>query len=329
MALLSLTFRYTSITENSVQNTPENSLGGYITTNSVYDAASITSSITQVDSIVPVTVLPVETAGLSLIDFEVIKYTSTDVPNFHLDGVTRGLVPNIGTTIGFPHGMKPQAESVRYLTVSNLFDPKFDNNYKQYRCIAIKNISSFAIDDVKVIVINDNDSDPRIDIGIEVPKHDYRTGRITSVSSGSLFINSGFAGLFADNYFANSLLRITSGTATGNLSLISSYDGATGTFVTEDDLGTIAINDNFEIDPAPSQRVLNQLVKPELDGFFFGFLEDGGSDEIAHDSVRENVGNFRPNDVFYLWVQRTIKKNVKSKSDTAAVILIQHLLAGS
>lgn len=322
---LSLTFNYTSITPNAIQNTPENSMGGYISTNNVYDVASITSSLDEVSEIIPVSVLPIEISGLSLIDIEVIKYSSVDTGNTRLTNVSRGVVPNISSK-GFPHS---DQETIRYLTVSNLFNPKFNNNYTQYRCIAIKNTSSMSVTGVKPIIINDNTSDTIIDVGIEVPLHDYRTGIITDALSGVMFVDSNLSGLFSDNFFNDSLIRITSGTSSGNYAIITSYDDATGTIVVDSDLGSIVSGNTFEIEPSPSQSVINQLTSPINNGRFFGFLNDGGAEELSYNNIRENTDNFNPNDIFYLWIKRSIEKNVRSGSDTAAVILIQYTHSGS
>jgi hypothetical protein len=315
---LSIDFRYTSITESAAQNTPENSLGGYTSTNNIYDSASLTDNLNETSTLVPVSSLPVLSTGLSVIDTEIVKYSSVDSSNYNLVNVSRGMVPNIQFK-GFPH---VKNEPVNYLTVANLFNPKFDTNYCQYRCLAIKNKTNMSVNGVKFIVINDNFSNTTIDAGIESPKHNYLTGIITDVSSGLMFSSSYFSGTYSDNYFSESLIRITSGTSSGNYAIISSYDDATGTFIVNEDLGTILAGNTFEIEASPSQTVINQFTKPLLNnGRFAGFISEGGSNEF------NNI--FSQNEIIYLWIKRTIKKNVRSGNDTAALILFQYNFSGS
>lgn len=314
-------YYYTSSTANSVQSTPENSLGGYPSTNGVYTATTTTAAMTTIQTDALVTALPTEVTGLAQIGIEIVNYTGASA--LELTGLSRGKVPN-STPIGLPHTFSAITENVFYLTIDNLFNPLFDNTYKQYRCIAIENPSSVEIENVEVVLIQDNDADVTIDIGIEVPSHDYRTGTVTSTTSNLIITNNAFAGLFADNYFAGSFLTVTAGGGIGETSVISSYTGATGTFVLEDALVGVAVASTFAIDAAPCQRILNQLTKPLANSRFFGFLSEGGSAELGYNGIREHGSQFLQNDVFYLWICRTLEQNVKAKANTAAVILLKY-----
>jgi len=326
---LILTYRYTTITPNGTQSSPENSLGGFLSSNNIYTATTATRRVSRTAEIIPVTTLSSATSGLAQLGFEVVNYTGTDTTNVQLLNVERGQVPN-ASPIGFPHGITPYNPTVRYLDVSSLFDPNFDNLHKQYRCIGIRNAFTEDAEYLTVILIQDNLSDIVIDLGIEVPAHDYRTGTITTATSNLIFIDSNLAGLFADNYFANSALTMTSGAASGTTVLISSFDGDTGTFVLASSPGTLAFTDSYEISPAPSQTVVNHLTAPSTaNGLFFGFLGNGGAANIGHGSIRENGEVFRPNDVFYLWIERTLPENVRSRANTASVILFSYTPPGS
>ena len=322
---LILSYRYTSSSANVSQSTPENSLGGYISTNNIYTTTAISDRVSQTATIVPVGAVPATTSGLAQIDTEIISYAGIDSTNSQLINVTRGVVP-----AAFPHGITPLAGEVRYLTVNRLFDPKFDSNYIQYRCIAIRNASTFAAENVTIYKVADRDSDVTIDLGIEVPFHDYRTGTITGTPTGLVIANSNFAGLFSDDYFTNSLLRLTSGTSSGNTAIINSYTDSTGTFVLASTLGSPVAGNAFEIEPAPSQTVANQLTGPALNSnLFFGFIDDGGSNLLSYNDIRENLNVFQVSDIFYLWIRRTLTKNVKSKSDTGFIALIGYQVAGT
>jgi len=326
MYAVPFSYRYTTASAYSSQGTPENSIGGFISTNTVYTATTISSSVSRLATTVPVVSVPSAASGLAQVDIEVVDYAAIDIANSQLSSVERGQVPKCS----FPHGVNPVEGAVRYLTVGNLFDPKFDSSHEQYRCISIKNLSSISVENVEVILINDVDSFVEIDIGIEVPFHDYRTSSISNVTSNLMFVDSSLAGTFANNYFDGSALRMTSGAASGSNSIISSYDGMTGTFVLTSAIASIAVGDTFEIEAAPSQIVINQLTKPTLNsGLFFGFLGEGGSNELAHGNMRESSNVFRSNDVFYLWIQRTLPRNMKSRSNTAAVILVSYVESGS
>ena len=325
---LILTFNYTNTTPNAIQSTPENSIGGYISSNSIYTSTTSPGRINKSTTTIPVVSLPSSTTGLAQVNIETVEYTGIDTTNSQLINVDRGKVPNANPD-GFPHGITPYSPTIRYLDVNGLFNPNFDRELIQYRCIGIKNSSSIEVENVSVILIEDNTSDVDTDIGIEVPFHDYRTGSITTATSNLIFIDSSLAGLYVDNYFADSALTITSGAAAGNTSVISSYDGLTGTFVLSTSPGTLAIGNDYEILPAPSQSVQNHLTAPSLNGYFFGFIGGGGSPSIGYQDVRENGAVFRQNDVFYLWIKRILPKNATSKSNTSSVILFRYLHSGS
>ena len=310
---LLLTYRYTTVTANSSQTTPENSLGGYTSTNNIYTQTTASGRVSRDASLITVASLPTVTSGLSQLELEVIKYAGTDTTNSQLTNITRGLVPNIGPSYGFPHGEIPRVPVVRYLDINNLFDPKFDRTYEQYRCITIRNDSSVVAENVKPILIEDSSSDIDIDIAIEVPSHDYHTGLITTATSTLILVDAAMAGLYSDNFFAGSLLRMTSGAAATNATPITSFDGTTGTFVLSSSPGAFVAGDLFEIEPAPSQQVVNGATAPINTSYFFGFLEDGGLSDLGYNNVRENGDLFRQYDHFYIWIKRTLAKNKKSK----------------
>ena len=320
---LTALFRFTSVTAKATQSTSENSLGGYMSTNNIYTTTTSTDRISKTASVVPVLNLPTATSGMVEVDLEVMNYTGIDTTNLQLINAERGIVPQSG----FPHGVTPEAAQVRYLSIDSLFNPKFDNSYEQYRCVAVYN-NDLDVEDVKIVLIQNASSNVRIDVGIEVPLHDFHIGTLTDVLSTVMIRDSGLVGLFVDNYFSRSVLNITSGAGVGGYSTISSYDSATGTFVLDNAIASMVAGNSYSIEPTPSQRTINQLTAPvSNDDYFFGFLGDGGSNELGYQNIRENGDVFRENDVFYIWIKRSFTRNVKSGSNTGSVILLNYLLS--
>ncbi len=318
--------RYTTSDPTSTQSTPSNSIGGYIATNEVFTRSQIGDFVSSTQTVIKTSenAASVLKKGLVQIGPEIASYTGIDTGDRQLIGVTRGLVP-----AAFPSSIDPFAEHIHYLDVAQLFDNRPTTGLEQYRCVAIRQTTDNTATDVKLVLIQDDTNDVQIDLGIEVPSFDRHTGTLaTSVIAGAKLLTStttggrGVVG-FASGFFEGGHLVI----GTTYEGIIDSYDdtGGTGEFIldTAFPTGGFSGGTSFRINPAPSQSISNDRVAPvENSARFLGFFGAGGSKDISFASLRENLGTMEQFDAFYLWIKRTLKKNVKASSDTAAIVIV-------
>ena len=316
-----LDFRYTSAVENAVQSTPENSIGGFQSTNSVFDSSTTADTVAVDAELVDVASASAATAMAGV---------GTGVLNVsRVSGLERLSI----TSTVIPSVQQPQdnGDKVWYLDPDRLFGNELDSgNRTQYRCIAIVNTSGETLEDVGIVSVTDNDSDCTVDFGIEAASHDYFVGTVSSAATELTFTDLNTAGLYPDDYFTGSLLRIVTGACAGQTAVIASFDGSEGTYVLRTSVGLTSAGDSYEIEPSPSQTVADGSTPPGImTGMFMGFIGDGGPSSLSSGTIRESGGTLRPNDLFYVWVKRTRAKNAKPKSDSAAMLVVKYRVIGS
>lgn len=329
--------KYTSQADPSAnQNTPSSSVGGYLAPNEINNSAQILNNTTNSQETISVSTLPSDSSGLVQIGPEVMSYTGRNIASNEITGVTRSTVPNYA----YASNTLPYAEYLHYIRVDDLFDNNPTTDLVQYRCVGLQQqgISSIVnATGVKVFLVQNQDSNVTIDIGIEVPKFDKHEGsflsEVTDESLNEFFSNSADVTDYPDGYFngAHIIIDYDSAQGLGPLHhVIDSYEYDSGTgnavFFLEDNLpdptpaGTL-----FRIMPAPSQTIVNEVTPPtENSGRFFGFFGEGGSNDLGFGSVREQGATTRNYDHFYIWIKRTFSRNQRASSDSAAVIIVQY-----
>jgi len=340
-----LLMKYTTTADPTViQSTPSASIGGYAAPNEITERAQVGSSISATALSLPIAPgdpLPSLNAGLVQIGSEIAQYTGVNTVNRELTGLTRAVVP----PFAYPAIMEPFPESVHYLKVSDLFNTTPTNDLIQYRCVAIQMTSDdgaleWVINNVSVFIIQNPNSDIKIDIGIEVPMFDRRTGTLaTGVSAGGNEITALTSGDsrftvtgFADGFFNGAHLIIDpSGTAEQHIVDSYEFNNTTGiaTFFLEDNTSAFTTNTNFRINPAPAQIIPDEINAPvQNSGRFTGFFGDGSPHTVTllqHVNIPGNTGNpMYEYDHFYLWIKRTLQKNKKNLDDSGATILITY-----
>lgn len=320
--------KYTTPNPSEEQDAPSESIGGYLSINDIfpfgYLAESISSSQTSI-SIDADSDLP-ESIGVASVGPEIFRYQSIDQDNNTLRQVVRGVAPFASFPAGF--NAYQVSEKVFYLHnndetgLNNLFNTIPASSLIQYRCICIVNeftADDFSIKDITLGVSQNTNADVQVDIGIEIPLFDSHTGTTDSGTTTSVIVDSQFseANGFETGYFDDAAIKILSGI--NEIVTVESFDD--GEFILSDTVTGLTSAKNYVIYPAPSQTVANDSVGPSLNsGRFYGFLEDGGSNEV---SLSEHGNIMQPYDCFYVWIKRTLTSNVKTSSDIGAVIMIR------
>jgi len=323
-------FRYTTSdpTDSTGQQTPRNSLGGYVAPNSIYNETTLTLPFDKNDTNITLDSLPTTASGLVQVGPEVIKYNSKNITNSQLTNLTRNISPNAS----FPAGTVPAKETVRFLDIDDLFEGDGTTDLVQYRCIAVihNNEENVYVDDVQIYLLQDPGSQVQVDVGIEVSAFDVHTGtlaaELTTTATTFTSISSDIIGEASGFFDGGHIVFDPAGSALS--AIIESFDvsGGIASFIIDRTLSsTLAAGASFRINPGPAQTTTNDTVAPlENDDLFFGFLGDESSNSIGFSDIRENVSRMYPNDAFYIWIKRTFPQNVGLSADTGAVLVVQY-----
>jgi hypothetical protein len=219
-----------------------------------------------------------------------------------------------------------------------LFNDVFDDSHKQYRCIAIKNDSSSSDPSMEInaynfevyLKQNSRSDDSSLKIALELPTSQYLSSTSTSWTTMTL-IDTSLIGVYDDNHFKEAYLKVLSGGGTGPGKIVSSFDSSTGTFAFYNSFYSIydyASNVSYEVLPSPAQRIKTGIVSPV----------DTGSDVSSFTSsseqapIRFSSGNISdptivdlsPNDVVYVWIERTIGKGVENFDNNDIVLNVKY-----
>ena len=316
--MATLKFYLTSLEPDLNQTIYSQSIGGYVSNSLVYPEATLLSSMGLYDTNLSLLTPP---SG-SWSEWQGIEYININnelmkVPSF-VDGsiiVSQRAFNNI-------HNVHLVGDIARAASSRELLNDVFNDDHKQYRCIAIRNVSTNSTDpsneqiafDLEVYIKqNSRNINSDIRIALEQPSSEYISGASTSWSVSSV-VDSSLIGVFKDNYFKEAFLKITNGGASGQGKIIASFDRETGAFgffnTFSEDLD-FNIAPTYEVLPSPAQRVKTGTISPVVSTptvtqFFrpdeftpLTFFEQG--------SVF-NVSNLFPNDVMYVWIERTVEK---------------------
>lgn len=327
--MIDLEMRFTTTTANASQSDPNTSLGGYRSTNTIFSQYALDSDVAIDDVSLDVqSAFTTHTPGLVSGGPEIFSFDTDPGGGTTLSTLTRGLFPSgQATPMISDSSLTPdQIENIHILPVDGLFSTGITTSLVQYRCVSIIcTDSTYAAINTSVILMQDPNANVQIDVGIEVPKYDIIPGT-NSVEEEEVANNylkdAAFVDQFEQDYFKDGIVNVTGhGTNT-----IFSYDPTDGSFILTDEFDDdIEDGTAFTIHPAPCQTVANETVAPSGNSdLFFGFLGDGGSPELGYGDIRARGGRMIENDVFYLWIKRTLTPNVKSSSDTGVIISVKH-----
>ena len=327
-----LNMKYTTADPTTNQNTPSNSIGQYIALNDVAPSSPIRESISSTQTTIPIDTaeaLPTK-IGLGSVGPEIFQYSVIDTTNHQLSTVVRGIAPN-----AFPAGFDSfrQAENVDYLhkdatnDLHLLFDTRPASSLEQFRCVAIANVDSndnFNITDAVVGIAQNPDAKSQVVIGVELPRWDSVTGTAVDATN-----NTGSALLVTtvvkdDNFYNGALLKLTSPSNAVFYTIGTSYDsdGTNGEFIISPTVTDLVAGWTFVIMPAPAQQLPNDATAPTvISGRFSGFSEDVQGISVK---LLDHGTTMRENDLFYVWMKRTLTANTESESDTGAVLIFRY-----
>ena len=327
-----LNMKFTTSDPTTAQSTPSNSLGQYLALNDVASSSPINESINSVQTTIPInpnSVLPTK-IGLGSVGPEVFQYSTIDTANHQLSGVVRGIAPN-----AFPAGFDSfqNAENVYYLAKDStndlhlLFDTRPASDLTQYRCVAIANVDSgddFNIKEGVVGVAQNINSKAEVVIGVELPRWDSVAGVAvdgTNNTSSTLLVTTV---LKTDGFYDGALLKITSPVGVISYTVADSYasDGLNGEFIISPAVTGLVAAWNFVIMPAPAQAISHDAIAPVIiSGRFSGFSENAEGISVQ---LLDHGTTMQENDLFYVWIRRTLTANTELASDTGAVLIFRY-----
>jgi len=323
-------FYLTSLEPNLAQSIQSQSIGGYPSTSLVYPEATLLSSVGLYD------------VFLSLEDYTVLtgeEYISINSEIMQVSPIDSNVVRIQQRGVNDILNVHVASDFVKGGSIEKIFNDTFNNDYKQYRCIAIKNISDNADPSANLtaysmeVYLTQGSRTVNTDIkmAVEIPKSQYFKGISTSWTNISIVDSSLIGGTLQDNDCKDAYLKILSGPNSGRNRLISSYDSSTGTFIFYDSLAvdyTVSHNHKieYEVEPAPAQRIKTGTESPSFDtGYVSNLSVFTESNPVNINLTNKTDGNnFYPKDIIYVWLERTIRKGSAIFNANSCVIGLKY-----
>jgi len=322
----------TSLEPNIDQTIHSQSIGGYCSNSFVYPETSLANTIGLYNTSLT---LNVPSSG-SWLEWQGVEYINIGNEVIRVSPMTNGTVTVVTRGYNGILNMHISNDDVRAVSSQELFNDVFDDSYKQYRCIALKNVSPVAFPSGELnaynfevyLKQNSRSNDSSIKIALEMPSSQYLSNTSTSWASTRV-VDTSLIGLYEDNYFKEAYLKVLSGDANGQGKIINSFDSASGTFTFYSSFSTAydyGPNILYEVLPAPAQRVRTGTVSPIDTGS--NVTPFVSSSELA--PLRFTSGNFSspivsdlfPNDIIYVWIERTIEKGAENFDNNDIVLNI-------
>lgn len=316
--MATLKFYLTSLEPDLDQTNYSQSIGGYVSNSLVYPETTLSSSMglynTNLSLVTP--------SSGSWSEWQGIEYINVGNELMKIPPFVNGSIVVSQRAYNNIHNVHLVGDTARAVASKELFNDVFNDSYKQYRCIAIKNISTNSTDpsneqvvyDLEVYIKqNSRNTNSDIRIALEQPSSEYISGISTSWSTMTL-IDTSLIDVYDDDYFKESFLKITNGAASGQGKVISSFDRATGTFTFYNSFSSALdfdITPTYEVLPSPAQRIKTGTISPIVGSSnvtqFFRPDEFTPLTFFEQASVF-NISNLSPNDVMYVWIEMTVEK---------------------
>ena len=314
-----LQFYLTSLEPDIAQANKAQSIGGYISTSKVFLSTTLASSISLYNT----------TFTLSdYTNLNGLTYLNINNEIIEVQAISSNTVTVTTRAVNGLRNFHASGDTVFGLSVDDLFNQKFNDDLRQYRCIALKNenTSDTALNVaayIKQKVVNTSSS---MKISVEYPKNDYHSGNATGGSKMSV-INSSISGTFSDNHFTDAILKMTSGQNINQSRIITSYDG-NGTFVLQSSLPfTVSSNDAYEVAAGPAQRISSALVSPTVGSqrtSAFSVAERDDAIPLDVDESRTNNSDLLSNGVMYIWLERSLIKDAELFSTNSTTVSVNY-----
>lgn len=316
--MATLKFYLTSLEPNLSQSIYSQSIGGYVSNTLVYPETTLASPLGLYGTNLS---LNTPSSG-SWSEWQGIEYINIGNELMKIPSLVNGSIVVSERGYNNIYNVHLEGDTARAASSKELFNDVFNDEYKQYRCIAIKNVSNNSTDpsneqiayDLQVYIKqNSRNINSGIKIALERPSSEYISGSATDWNTMTL-VDSSLIGLYEDNYFKEAFLRITNGVASDQGKIISSFDSSTGTFTFYNSFSSafdFSINPNYEVLPSPAQRVKTGTISPDtFSSNVTQFLKTNKFTPLAfyeQPSVY-NISNLYPNDVMYVWIERSVEK---------------------
>lgn len=314
---------YTSMFPNVEQNNPSQSIGGYCaaipgdqSSSLVFPESFITKELSIYKNNIEIDNYE-KLAGYDYlgINSEVIKVKNIDDNNVYVDK------RHLNGILNF----HKENDQVRGLKLNQIFNDVFNDNYKQYRCIAIKNISEEETA-FNVSIRLKNSYGAGIKIALEYPKSEFRSGTVGS-GTNNVFFDSSVPAL-PENYFKDALVTFKSGENSGQSRIINEYDPEFKSFSLDENLShSLQQGDLYFIDCGPAQRIYSGISEPVVgNDNVSNFVNPSSSNPIFIDfnSRRRHGGDLRPKDVVFLWLERTLEKASRGRYESGITVSVDY-----
>jgi len=316
-------FYLTSLEPEIAQTNNSQSIGGHISTSAVYPNTTLSSALGIYGSSLSVASI----ADLS--GFEHLGINGEIIRTESISGTSIAVKERaINETTNF----HANSDRVFGLVVDGLFNQKLNDDFKQYRCVGVKNehASDTALNVAIYLKQNTINNSSLVKMAVEMPSNDYRSSSATGGSSISL-IDSSLIGVFSDDHFKDAVLRMKSGSNNNQSRIINSYDDSSGTFVLQSSLPvSVASGDSYEVDAGPAQRIRSGLNSPVFGSTNVSSLSEATSSEsviIDVSGSRTNGDDLRFNDVIYVWLERSLRKDSDKFDNNNAVLTVNYFTA--
>ena len=327
----------TSLEPDMAQSSFSQSIGGYTSSTLLYPEAKISDTVGLYDTLLSLD----SPSGAGWSEWDGITYISVNDELIQVNSITNGLISVVQRGVNNKVKVHVRNDIARGVSTRELFNNVFSDEYKQYRCISVKNESSGAdpsnyvtASNIRVYLgDNSRNLNSKIKISIETPKSQYVTGVANSIisdtaSGTSQLIDLSLIGAYADNLFSNAYVKILSGTNEGQGRIVESFLSATGS-INFDSALSEDTNVSYEILPSPSQRIKTGVVSPIIRSDTSYFVANGSQSPLYANLVIGDNASFEQgalgiNDVFYIWVERTVAKGSPVFDDNSVLINIQY-----
>ena len=305
-------FYYTSLEPNLAQSNAMQSIGGYVSTSLAYPETTLANTIGLYDTSFT---LNTPTSG-NWDDWKNVTYINIGSEVMKVSPITNGNINIINRGYNGIVNMHIASDIAMAMKDDKLFNNVLNTGHKQYRCLVVKNISDEKIFYDVFSYINQNSRNVKdvVKIAVEIPKYQQMSKTSSSWTSISLTDDS-LIGEYADNYFKDSYIRINSGPNNAQGRTVNSFDSSSGQFIFYNSLPIEYDSDysrrvSYQIDPAPAQRIKSGIVAPITgSGRTSSFSKADKYYPININILGSLKGqNLYPNEIFYLWFERTLKK---------------------
>lgn len=317
----------TSLEPDMEQTIYSQSIGGYYSNSLLYPETTLSSTIGLYDMSI---VLNIPSEG-NWLQWSNVEYINIGNEIIKVSPISNGLVSVVQRGYNGIINMHIASDIVRAASSKNLFNNVFNDDHKQYRCIAAKNVSSLSDPsderiayDISVYLKQDSrNTDSVIKVAIENPTSQYLVGFSTSWNTMQI-IDTYLIGEYEDNQFKNAYLKIGTGEAAGQGKIVNSFDSSTGTFTFYSSFSSsydYTTNVSYEVHPSPAQRIKTGTISSVSS--FYSPTENIPLSFRAGGSVPV-ISDLHIGDIIYVWLERTLQKGSEAFDANDIVLNIKY-----